>query len=622
MNEIKLKKEDLSALIINADVRAWWKKRVEPVDGYIWDYERPERDPSKDYRYFLRILLALDQETRTEYLEFSRKIDKRAEYLDAWRNKRGINADRDVPDEQTDAAFFDNWFARCKEDETTYRRKFAAVHFAFDRELYDWFCNVWLGDEPWSYNSKRDDASLLKILSDVRLRVKAPDILERVFNDFILPFLGSAAFLTARKKYRYMPEDYFGDVYQRLFGRFRREKADAPDCERRIEYWNEKKSFSLGEWLEVEAMREIWRVLKRRRVSKPPVFYPGELLNVYGAFDPDFDGNKTTLDAQTLFDDFFKSYSLDAYTISAYFSSPFTYKEIAPVFGFSAENMSQRTRRAVERWRDFCERTLRVPIDKELFKKMLKSIKPGEKTEGETTEQEEASEKKPRLGCDPKKDWRKNIGRLAVKPTENDKMLLKSLLKSRRVDETGFYEMFRFDATFPQNQGGFGFKIDPEMWIDPTWKERAQEKNRVLTLFRPAPYEQRHWRNKYSASNSVAFYFESTEKPDSDSFWTAMVRVPLDATDDDEIGVCVDDYRGTFVCLGEFRFNETTKAPIKYGVAKFSVRDFRAGIEQCALGATVKIRYYSPREQRLKGRVDAEFDSPGRLLFRKDFDIR
>ncbi|MBQ2788707.1 MAG: hypothetical protein IJE97_03655, partial [Thermoguttaceae bacterium] len=526
-----------------------------------------------------------------------------------------------------DAIFFRRWLELTWQDEKTYRRMWADIHFAFDDEIRKWFREEWLAGEKWEYEPKRDDRSLQKILANVALRVKAPDVVERIFIDWIMPLLGSRYFFAARKLGVY-PDDFILNLYDRLLGRFEQGKSSEA-TKGRIEEWSSENPLSLREFVEWEGLKEIWKILSRRRRAERKIYLFADLERRGKSLTKDENGDLAARQSYVLatnlqksFERLFRKNSRDAFLIATQLSG-FCLKKSAAFFKLTPDNARKRRRCASKKWLKLTEEILRVAVDDADWGEMLTEVKRASKETAKRRKKE--SKKEPRFGAvEPKnKNWReKYIEPIVAKTNQEDLALLKSCLASRRILETGFLWRLQLSYYTPVTQGGLGLtntnKIKDWM-VEPTWYERkTRESSAIPAFIRCAPFNQRFWKKRYPEGSGPTFYFASTAPSNSDAFWEASVRVPFDANDDAEIGVVVNCYNGRFVPDGEFQFNASTTSPIRFGVARFTIRDVREAIERGAeIAATVRVQY-RVEDRDKKGRFGATFKSSGRLLYRKE----
>lgn len=611
--------KDLRAIIIDSEIRKWLSSMVEPCNGWLhdWDGWLPQH-----FKYYAKILLAHDAEFRNEYLEFTRNPEKRREY--------GVE---NVADEELDQAFFERILAIWREKgEKTLAQKAAAIYFA-DDELRTWVQEIFLNSDGWRYNVSRDDRFLGEILSDSALRIKAFDVVRKVFQEYVLPFVGTKTFLSA-KKYGYCPDDYFRDVYRRLFmpNARRKNAANAIDFYLKAE---PRPCATLREWITLESKRELERALQRlRRAHWTSICLSGNLNHLARkAEKPKPDENETPFfDMQELFERFYADAPSSALLVAAYLNSDVTFNELENFWNIGlkekvdGKTLNKQYGRALERWRSTLENTLNVKFaDQETWKKIFRTIKRDARTDDEETGTRK-EEKEPNFSGVPKNpNWQKNL-RFLSKPTKHDEMLLTCVLENIRGDEAGFDISFLWKET--QGSG----LLNPNVEVLPV-RRRGGERGRTFysELFDVSPLQnplllcgspalvdvlslkRKHWLNRYAENGSLTFHFESNESPRSPLYWKATVKIPTDADAETEVGVVLDGYNRLNVTPVKFTIGDVD-ATVSWGVAKFKVGDLRVGLARSAPSATLKISRLNDG----KGGIiwGSTLGSSGRLLWR------
>ncbi|MBQ7030680.1 MAG: hypothetical protein IJN32_10585, partial [Thermoguttaceae bacterium] len=213
---INVPESDLRRLLIDDEARRWYDMKIAPKNGWLYDWDG-DGWAFENYRNFLKYLLAFDLETRNEYLK-----------------KRAQNDVADEPNANFDEAFLRETLAASrKRGRKDAAKKAAALYYHKNDDLRNWFYGWLSAGENWLYDPKRDDAFLAEILVRDDLRVKTPDVVQRLCRAWCLPFVGSLTYRIAHKKYGYQPEEFFLDVYQRLFGRDGRRK----NAKNAIDFW-------------------------------------------------------------------------------------------------------------------------------------------------------------------------------------------------------------------------------------------------------------------------------------------------------------------------------------------------------------------------------------------------
>lgn len=629
---INITEKDLRRLLIDDEARRWHDMKIAPKSGWLYDWDG-DAWAFENYRNFLKYLIAFDLEARNEYLK-----------------KRAQNDVADEPNANFDEAFLRETLAASrKRGRKDAAKKAAALYFP-DDNLRNWFQRVWLSDdENWVYDPERDDAFLAEILYRDDLRTKAPDVVQKLCRAWCLPFVGSLTYRIARKKYGYHPEEFFRDVYQRLFGRDGRRK----NAKNAIDFWRkETPTNNLREWVELETLRELERALKQRQRA----FWAATFLS---AGDLNFvetaakkDGNSTQIDAQTIFDRFYEESPSAASLLAAYWSSNVTFEELAWFWNVDAQEkktvdgktLNKRFERALDRFREVFERSLNVEIPKDRWGKIVKIFLKSAAPSNETKEESERTSRLRETG----KNGRRIRARFVTEPTENDKELLLRVLEAKRVDETGCvirllrqkFQGGSFDTnvTIPafacaRRVGGSPAKKGGQEnnSLDDFRRSDAAEEGAQSVLFqhlqRPAlicgspvgsfdaDSVRNYWRNKYSENNAVVLYFESaTAAPGSAEYWRAEARIPLFAASGAEVPIFFGGYNPLDAAPCSLTLGEKT-TPVLHGVAIVALRDFRSFVENGEL----------PRVTVLQRRVDdgkrarwhVKIDSKTRLLLQK-----
>ena len=589
-----INENDLRNLLLDDETRRWHREKVACKNGFLYDWDgcgwALER---KNYRYFLKVLLAIDLQTRGEYLR-----------------KRRQNDAADEPDANFDEAFLTAYLAESCKREKDFAKKASALYFWND-DLRAWFQNIWLNaDADWIYDSKRDDVFLAEILANDDFRGKTPDVVQKICCEWCLRFLGSLTYRIAHKKYGYQPEEFFRDVYQRLFGRDGRRK----NAKNAIDFWRkETPTNSLREWVELETLRELERALKQRQRAywAATFLLSGDLSFV--AKTTTKDGNSTPIDnVQTLFDRFYAESPSDAVLLAAYWSSNITFEELAKFWNVgdpekraTYKTLNKRYERALDRFREVCERISNVEIPKERWGKIIKIFLKSAAQSNETNAESETSSRLRGMG----KNGRRVRVRFITEPSENDKELLLRVLEAKRIDETSFFLRLlrqKFQG------GGFDTNVAAPVPVrrvcGSQTKERAQdnrlgdfrrsdvpaEENAQSSLFldfqRPpqvcgvpvscfdANLVRNFWRNKYSENDSVLLYFEAAEAPSSPTYWRAEARIPLFA-DADDVPVFFGGYNPLNAAPCSLTLGDKT-TPILHGVAVVALADFRAFVQK------------------------------------------
>ena len=625
----------LRNLLLDDEARRWHREKIACKNGFLYDWDgygwTLER---KNYRCFLKYLLAMDLQTRDEYLR-----------------KRRQNDAADEPDANFDEAFLTAYLAESCKREKDFARKAAAIYFAWNDDLRAWFQNIWLNaDSDWIYDSKRDDVFLAEILANDDFRVKTPDVVQKICCEWCLQFLGSLTYRIAHKKYGYQPEEFFRDVYQRLFGRDGRRK----NAKNAIDFWRkETPTNSLCEWVELETLRELERALKQRQRAywAATFLLSGDLSFVEKTTTKD--GNSTPIDnVQTLFDRFHAASPSDAVLLAAYWSSNITFEELArfwnvgdPEKKATSKTWNKRYERALDRFREVCERISNVEIPKERWGKVVKIFLKSAAQSNETNAESETSARLRGTG----KNGRRVRVRFITEPSENDKELLLRVLEAKRIDETGFFLRLlrqKFQG------GGFDTNVAAPVPVrrvcGSQTKERAQD-NRLGDFRRSdVPVEEDaqsfflqfqrppgicgspvnnfdseavrlYWRNKISNNDAVVLYFESaTDAPSAPTYWRAEARIPLFAASSDaevQVPVFFGGYNPLVAAPCSLTLGEKT-TPILYGVAVVALADFRGFIEAGELPrVTVLQRRVDDGKRRTRWHVKSE--SKTRLLLQK-----
>lgn len=598
--------KDLRKLLINAELKRWYERKIEPAHGWLSDWDA-STVLAQESRFFLKYLLTFDLESRREYLEKRRQSDAADDF-----------------DEKFDETFLLEQLDESRED---YDKKVAAIYFPFDDELRDWRRDVWLNrDDEWRYNSDRDDLFLARILMDDALRVKTPDVVQKVFVAWVLPFVGTLTFRRA-KRFGYTPDDFAGDVYARLFGRDGRRKLFANG----VEYWlRQRPTATLRNWCELEAYRVVHAFIqRRRRENLRTASNMGDGVKHIDANAAQFDENETpTLNMQTLFDNFSKrrpASASAAHLIASYLSSGAGYDAIASFWNLGQEkkidgrSLGQRCRRTLEVWRIAAQKQLALgTIQSASWQEIFHSLKKKARTDDKKTTEDEKEEKEPNLAGAPKSaEWRKRVRFLAdAAPTEDDATLFKNFLESRRIDETGCFSRLYEEKT-------------QRMGLAPWVREQAARRDKPSVVPRQnslraigspnvvpvAKILRRYWHNKYAPCQSIAFYYESaTEAPGTPGYWRAQVRVPLFAEPDAEIGLTLSGYDPLESWPVEICFGEKI-TPVVHGVAVFKLSEYRTGIEQNLPQVTMLARRV--KNERGETRWHCKRKSEGRILYRK-----
>lgn len=591
---------DLRALIIDDEARRWHKEKIGVKTGWLADWDG-DGFALENYRPFLKYLLAYDLETRELYLK-----------------KRRQNDDADAPDLKFDLTFLRELLDESrKRGEKEIAKKAAALYF-LDDDLRDWYRNCFLNAGVDWYNPARDDAFLASILIKAAFRVKTPDILRKIFLEWILPFAGTLNFRRAQK-FGYQIEDWGNDVYERLFSRVgRRENA-----ENSIDYWlKDRPTETLKNWVELEAYRTLEQVVQRRRREKPWTLIGGgdETWSVE-ANTGEFDEEETLrVDLQTLFDRFYADDPLKACLLTSYWGSTATFDELVAFWNknIAGSSLGQRYRRALDDWREFCEKELKRNINAEVWKDLPRTIKGETRTddiENETTQEDKTLP----LGRAPKsKDWLKNVKFLPeAKPTKEDETLFNNLLESKRINETSSFERLFAEKT-------------QRMGLAPLVREQAarRDKQPSVVIRQNSPLSsgspilipvakilRRYWRYRYAANTAATFWYEAaTAARDSAEYWRAVARVPLLATEPDaEIAFVISGYDKLYSWPGEVRLGKI-KAPVVHGVALFKLSEFRMEIEKHKPVVTMVLRSV---ENGRWTRWHVKRESVGKLLLQK-----
>ncbi len=606
---------DLQTLLIDDEAKRWYNEKISPTHGFLWDWD-DEEYPVKESRFFLKFLLAYDADARAEYLK-----------------KRRQNDATDAPDENFDENFLKEHLAESrKQGVKIYAKKVAALYFCFDKETLDWYRNTWLNnDDGWSYIPERDDACLGQILATASYRVKTPEIVETLFHMWVLPFVGATTFLRANKYGEYNPETFYNDIFQRLFGRAGGRKLATNS----IDYWLQKKPCNLRDWIRLETLRELERILKQlQRARWASIFLTGELEH-FPAKPARSDEHLPKIDAQGLFDSFYAEAPADATLCAAYWSNNnATFKEMASFYSIGAEEkmdtrrLNKRYERALQRFKKICERSLNIAeIPEGRWKKVVKIFLKSDEQPDETNEENEASS---RLKGTANVE-RLNRVQFKKTPTKEDEALLIGVLEARRCDDTGCFARHYKER---MQGGGSGFDSNVTIpvrrrWLATGGQEEKQgelespyavvNQNSPLVCGSPVLVSRtavvrRYWRNKYAENSSIVFYFESaTEAFGSEAYWRAEIRCPFFAASDAEIGVVISGYDtlksgAVEIVLGEKKVN------VVHGVAVFKLADFCKEIERNAPRVTILLRCVDGPKGK---RWHVKRESVGRLLYRK-----
>ncbi len=618
------KNYDLRIILIDADVRKWHTEQIAHQWGWLYDVDDNDEWPLRQYRFFRKCLLAHDFDFRNEYLEFMKNPAKRREY--------GAES---VAEEEWDRVFFGKWFTRCREQGGAYfEKKMAAVYFANDPKTMEWYREIYLNDNAeWRYEASRDDLCLAKILSTTELRVKTPQLVQRVLFDFCATYIQTLSFEQA---YGYDYEQFCRDIYARLF--------ESKNAKNRINYWVEKRPcFALKDWVEVETWREIERTKKRlqRRLRRERMTeFLWEKMDLIGAKAKSNENEMPDLEA--LFARFFAVDSEGAALIAAYYNSELTFDKLASLWrllgsdnAIGGKTLNKRHERALEQWKSVVEEMLEVKIDESIWKKIFRNLK----SEARMAQELEQEVKAPNFGKSPSDNWRKNIRFVPEGPTEETielwKTALARVLTNQRHEEIGG----GWELTFSNETQGGGLQstqtdvalvrrrrgepatrrkgaLDrPELISDTPWQISDEARMRASGIPVPILGCKRiynFWRKKHGGNDNVVFYFESTESIDSQTFWQASVRIPCDADRESEIAIVVDwrdrvtntPFKAAPV---EFKWGDYS-VPIICGVAKIKVGDFRVDVKGRAPSVTMKIRFH-------ENSWHVAHNSPGRLLF-------
>lgn len=598
--------KDLRKLLISAELKRWYELKIKPAHGWLYDWDSASV-LARESRFFLAYLKAFDVDARREYLEKRRKSDAADDF-----------------DKKFDETFLlENFDETRRRGQKNYAKKVAAIYFHFDEELLDWRRDVWLSlDEEWSYRPERDDRFLATILMDPALRVKAPDVVQNVFVDWVLPFVGTLTFKRA-KRFGYTPEEFAGDAYTRLCGRDGRRKLFANG----VEYWlRQRPTATLRNWCELEAYRVIHAFIQRRRREKfRTSVNMGDGVKRVGANAAQFDENETSpLDMQTLFDNFAKRFPAKAHLIASYLSSGAPFDSLASFWNLGREkkidgaSLGQRTRRTLDDWRSDAQQQLALgAIPKKSWQEIFHALKKEARTDDKKTTEEEKEEKEPNLAGAPKSaEWRKRVRFLAdAAPTEDDATLFKNFLESRRIDETGCFSRLFAEKT-------------QRMGLTPLVREQAARRDKPSVVPRQnslrasgspnvvpvAKILRRYWRHKYAPGRSISFYYESAEAPGTPGYWIAQVRVPLFAEPDAEIGLTFFGYDPLKSWPTEIAFGNK-KIPVVCGVAVFKLFEFRIGIERNLPQVTMLLRRVENRRGEARWHVKRKNEC--RILYRK-----
>ncbi len=628
-----MEESDFRTLFLDREARRWFDENIRAaLAAWLHDDENADAWAIENYRYFNKFVLAFDGEARNDFLELLRNPEKRREIL----------AD-DVSDDDFEREFLRYYFAQNRKRGARHSgRKAAALYFGFESDVSDWFQNVWLADSEWRYDPSRDDVPLAKIMADVNLRSKAPETVFAVFR-WALPFCGSLTFLRARNRYDYYPESLFVDLYERLVG----PDGRRDDAINGFDYYlRSRPCDTLKEWVELECARQIERVVARRRRLETGLRLVADFGYWGGKNAPLNDEDLTPPEAiQKLFDIFFAESPSSAYLTTAYLALPFGFNELSTLWDVDAKTLSKRFERGVERFRLLSEKALGVAsIDAESWKRGFRLIKSDVRADDKEAKKKERE--KPRfweLSGAPHPEWKKRV-KFPTAPTEADEILLQRTLQRLRSDETGRYRPMIEPFWQERTQGG---GVEPVCLVsEQDWRERRQKTNEnkpekpktsAKTPPRPDSDEAReqaagvpgrrifntelvrnYWSQKYATDSCVVFHWESKAPADSLLFWRASVRAPLHKTNSDaEVGVVIEGYERFKSAPVEFCIGNKS-AKVQYGVAVFSLADFRAGIENedGNLFATMKIR--ALKDEKRGGALCWHVlkTSAGRLLFR------
>lgn len=279
--------KDLQRLLITAEEKRWRSKWISPPYGAWLDWD-DDAWALENTRFFLKFFLAFDVETRNKYLK-----------------ERAQNDASNAPDANFDDNFLRKFLAESRRrGEKYFARKAAAIYFE-DEQLRDWYRNFFLNEEnEWVYTPARDDVYLAKLLADVALRVKTPNVVREVFLLWVIKYCGTLTFRKANRKYDYHPEIFFSDVYDRLIGR----------NGQRISFWlTARPTETLAEWCELEALRELDRALKQRQRASLALRLVDDLRKLGDKKATSDEKPTPSVDIQALFDALVAESSPDAY---------------------------------------------------------------------------------------------------------------------------------------------------------------------------------------------------------------------------------------------------------------------------------------------------------------------
>ncbi len=596
--------DDLRALLINGEVRNWHKIYVAPSYGWLRDWD--ESWPLGEWKFFLKFLQAFDLETRREYLEFARSCEKRREY-----GAENVAAD------ELDAAFFKAWWKRISRErgEKYFASKAAAVYFAFDDDLRDWYQNTWLAD-GYAYCPERDDVFLGAILADANFRVKTPEVVEFAFKAWVMPLVGSLNFLKA-KRFGYNVEDFAGNVYQRVCGSDGRRK----NFSNGVDYWlKERPTAALGDWFTLEATRVIHRFNKRQQRKNKPVEWNDGKRG--GANAANFDENEISLvDMQTLFDDFHKAAPAEAALLASYFSGVASYDALASFWNRGQEqkiagaSLGQHCRRVLGAWRDAVEKKLALgTIPKDAWNEIFSQVKKDARADGKKRPKKERERNL--LGPPKSENWRANL-RFATEPTKDDAALFERWLENQRIEETCCFVRLYEEKT---QRVGLA-PLVRSAGVQRTTPCVVPRQNSLLTCGSPnlvavSKIVRRYWRNKFAANCAATFWYESAKETRGEpTYWRAVARVPLFAESDAEVvGFAISGYRAINSWPVEVRLGRLS-APVAHGVAVFKLDEFRAEIERSAPTVIMTLRRPKIKNEETRWHVKREI--AGKLLLQK-----
>lgn len=605
--------KDLQKLLITTEEKSWHSKWIAPQHGWLdWDADAWALENT---RFFLHFFLAFDVEIRGKYLK-----------------KRAQNEASDAPDVNFEENFLRNLLAESRaRGEKDFARKSAALYFAFDDELRNWYQNVFLNEEKeWVYTPERDDFFLAKLLADGALRVKTPNVVRRVFSDWTAPYCGTLTFRKANKKYYYHPENFFSDVYERIVGQNGRRRNVANG----VAFWlTTRPTETLREWFELETIRELDRALKQRQRARLALRLVDDLRKL-GEKAATTDKSLTSpVDVQALFDALAAESPTEALLLSAYWGADATFSEIAMFWSIGEEKpidgkaLNKRYERALDHFREICERILEVGIPKERWKKIVAIFL---KSDAQADKAKEEGETPSRLK-ETKSERLKRV-RFVEPPTKDEQDLLLNVLEAKRIDETGC-----FIRLMQQNTQGGGFNSSNvvlpvparRLWGDPV-KAREEGELRLSSDFqRPlricgAPIDEtydaelarQYWRNRCAENSSIIFYYDAaTEAPGAPNYWRLEARIPLFATSDEEMCFLFGGYNSLYSAPYSVALGDIT-VPVIHGVAIFKVADFRAAVKNGEMPrVTVLLRCVEDGKRGKRWHVKAV--SPVRLLLRQ-----